>query len=171
MERRICINQQLNHASVSTRANDYGTDSRLNTPEIYACGKKKKSPGQWSLSSCNGFRIVPNKKARVKGLWLGLALAEAHGLAAQMNYLDNASVYLLWVERQWGLDFTCLFRPWPMPPCPSRQSCCFYALVTQIMSRWTFTARKLPQRALQLRLEGWRIPGLFPFTPGSVLSS
>lgn len=107
----------------------------------------------------------PESKAFVQGLGLGL---EAHRLAARMNYPDNVSVYLPWVERQWGLDFTCLFRPWhsPMPPCPSRQPCCFYALVTQIMSRWTFTARKLPRRAPQPRLEGWRTPGFFPLTPG-----
>lgn len=33
------------------------------------------------------------------------ALAEAHSLTAQMNYLDNVSIHLLWVERQWGLGF------------------------------------------------------------------
>lgn len=47
-------------------------DSRLNTPEIEARGKKKKSLGQWSLSYCNCFRIVPNENARVKGLCGGL---------------------------------------------------------------------------------------------------
>lgn len=44
---------------------------------------------------------------------------------------------------------------------PSRRSCCFYALLTQIMSRWTFTARKLPRRAMQPGMQGWRIPGFF----------
>lgn len=35
------------------------------------------------------------RKPESKAFVQGLALAEAHGQAAQMNYLDNASVYLL----------------------------------------------------------------------------
>lgn len=35
------------------------------------------------------------RKPESKAFVQGLALAEAHRLAAQMNYLDNVSVYLL----------------------------------------------------------------------------
>lgn len=47
------------------------------------------------------------------------------------------------------------------PACPSRHLCCFYALVAQIMSRWTFTARKLPQYVLGTRMKGCLVPFFF----------
>lgn len=57
---------------------------------------------------------TPESKAFVEGS----ALAQAQRLTAQMNYRDNVSVHLLPAERQWGLDFTCLFRPLALTDAP-----------------------------------------------------
>lgn len=108
----------------------------------------------------------------------GLALAAAHRLAARANYPDNVGVCLLGAERQWGLGFTRLFRPWHSPMAP-------YAPAD---GRVASTPCSLKLRVAEpsppenypgaLRSPGWRdgvYPGFFfffpPFTPGCVPSS
>lgn len=125
--------------------------------------RKRKSSGQWSLSSCNGFRIVPNERVGVKGPGAGLALAGAHRPAAQMNYPDNVSVYLLRVERQWGLDFTCLFRPWhsPMPPTPQPTVVLFLRLTHSNYESLNLHRQKITPPCSAARAGGMAYPRLF----------
>lgn len=60
--------------------------------------RKRKSSGQWSLSSCNGFRIVPNERVGVKGPWCRawLWLEPTDWLLRWIIPTTSASICLEW---------------------------------------------------------------------------
>lgn len=81
-KREKCTNQQLTHTLVSTCANHWVTNNL--SLQLHTCARCKKNRAEenkrrqshWSLSHCNGFGIVSNRRFRDTGpfwkAWLRL---------------------------------------------------------------------------------------------------
>lgn len=67
-EEFIYINMHQSQHVLTIRAQTLGS-THLKSMHVV---RERKSSGQWSLSSCNGFRIVPNERVGVKGPGAGL---------------------------------------------------------------------------------------------------